>query len=552
MTSDEHQQWPPFEIFLSAQQTALEATTDVVRKATVTQDRLQDAASADVGQTPSEVVYTENKLELLRYESLTENQHQIPILIVYALINRPYILDLQEDRSIVRRLLEAGHDVYLIDWHEPSHLDQRLGLQDYVNRYIDNCIDEIREQSDQDAINVLGYCMGGTMSAIYATLHPEKVNALALMATGLYFDDTGGVLELWGDEDYYDPRTVTNTFGDVPGEFLAAGFDVMDPVANNVTKYVQFSDRLENEDFVRNFARMEQWLSDSVDVAGAVYAEFLKEIYQDNLLYKNELTIDGEHVDVTNIDMPLLQIVGEYDVLVPPTASKPFNHVVGTADASTIEYPSGHVGLAMSNGAHRDLWPEVAEWFLEQSERPTLADVISDGIEETLGIDVETDVTVGDIHELEVVLADDDGVLERGLVARDATAIKTFLEDALGHEIGLNTGPQGIAVEVETGEGVETVVVENVSEATRTEVEEAADEVAVAAPYSYDLDDVGGIGPVYAERLRSAGIESVSELAVADSTHVATAANTTEELAESWIDRAQKLIGVEGSNKRDE
>ncbi|AXG09765.1 class III poly(R)-hydroxyalkanoic acid synthase subunit PhaC [Haloplanus rubicundus] len=531
----------PFDILLSSQRTVLQTATEGLHKTTLVPNRLEDAASADVGQTPSEVVYTENKLELLRYESLTEHQHRVPILIVYALINRPYILDLQPDRSIVRRLLEAGHDVYLIDWHEPSELDTSLSLHDYVNRYIRNCVDEVCERSSQDAINVLGYCMGGTMSVMYAALYPEKVNALGLMATGLYFDDTGGILELWGDEKHYDPRSVTETFGNVPGEFLAAGFDQMDPVANNVTKYAHLYDRLENEDFVRNFARMEQWLSDSVDVAGEVYAQFLEDIYQDNRLYENELTIGGEHVDVTNIDMPLLQILGDYDNLVPPEASKPFNDVVGTDDATTIEYPSGHVGLAMSNGAHRDLWPEVAEWFLEHSERPTLADVIGDGIEETLGVDVETDVTVGDVDEVEVVLADDDGEIAREVITRDPTAIETFLEDALGVEIGLDTGPEGIAVEVETDEGVVTTVVKDIGEAIRTEVEEAAEEVAIAG--SYDLEDVNGIGATYAKRLRAAGIESVPELAVADDARVAEAAEATEELAGTWINRARELVG---------
>lgn len=152
----------PLEVFLSVQQAVLETATDGIRKAAVIPNGLKGTASTKVGQTPSEVVYTENKLELLRYEPLTEHQHPVPVLIVYALINRPYILDLQSDRSIVRRLLEAGHDVYLIDWHEPSRLDRYLGLQDYVNRYIDNCVDEVRERSGRDAINVFGYCMGGT------------------------------------------------------------------------------------------------------------------------------------------------------------------------------------------------------------------------------------------------------------------------------------------------------------------------------------------------------------------------------------------------------
>jgi len=542
MTGDETDR-TPIEIALSAQRSAVERTTELLRRAAVVPDRLEDASSVDVGQTPSEVVYTENKLELRRYESLTDHQHPVPILVVYALINRPYVLDLQPDRSIVRRLLEAGHDVYLIDWNEPSPLDRHLGLRDYVERYLDNCVDEVRERSGEDDVNVLGYCMGGTMSAIYAALHPEKVNALGLLATGLYFDDTGGVLERWGDADYYDPRTVTDALGNVPGEFLGAGFDLMDPVANRVTKYLHLYERLENEDFVRNFARMERWLTDDVDVAGEVYAEFVEEIYQENRLYENELTLGDERVDVANVEMPLLQIVGTYDTLVPPAASKPFEEVVGTDDVTTIEYPSGHVGLAMSNGAHRDVWPEVAEWFLEQSVRPTLADVLGEGVERALGVDVETDVTVGDADEIEIGLGDQGGEIARAVVRRDAKTIERFLEDALGVAIGLEVGPRGIAVEVETDDGVVTTVVEHVGDAIRTEVEEAVDELDLAA--SYELEEVEGIGPTYAGRLRAAGIDSVSKLAVADGRRVAAAADATDGLAEGWIRRARELIGAE-------
>ncbi|MEF8867194.1 MAG: class III poly(R)-hydroxyalkanoic acid synthase subunit PhaC [Haloarculaceae archaeon] len=553
MTSEGDRARPPatpFELLLSVRGAALDAAATAARRTAVLDDRIGDFASAEVGETPSEVVYTENKLELRRYEPTTEGSHPVPILVVYALINRPYILDLQPDRSIVRRLLEAGHEVYLIDWNEPSRLDRHLGLEDYVCRYLDNCVDEVRDRSGRAAINLLGYCMGGTMAAIYAALAPEKVNALGLMAAALHFEDTGGVLELWGDEAYYDPRRVTDAFGNVPGEFLDVGFAVMDPVANYLTKYVHLYDRLENEDFTKNFARMETWLGESVDLAGQVYVEFLEEIYQENRLSRNELTVGGERVDVTNIDMPMLQVLGEYDHLVPPTASKPFNDVVGTDDVTTIEYPTGHVGLAMSNGTHRDVWPEVAEWFLEQSEPAALADVIGEGVERALGVDVETDVTVGDVDEVEVSVGDGEGgILARAVISRDATAVERFLEDALGVEIGLDVGPEGIAVEVETDEGVVTTILENVGEAIRTEVEEAVEAVEIAA--AYELEEVEGIGPTYAGRLRSAGIESASQLAVAEPTRVAEAAEASENLARNWIARARELLGVEAAVEAD-
>jgi len=364
----------PLSAALDVQRRALEEMQDAGETAEVLDERLDTMADVEVGQTPADIVYEENKLELLHYDPEAagidvpeEEREDVPILIVYALINKPYILDLQPNRSVVRRLLEAGHDVYLIDWNEPSRLDRHLTLEDYVDRYIDNCVDVVRERSSQDAINILGYCMGGTMSVMYSALHPAKVNALGLMATGLYFEESGGILERWGDEEYYDPGQVIETFGNVPSEFLDEGFALMDPIDNYVTKYVRFAENLDNEDFVKNFARMERWLEEGVDVAGATYAQFLEDIYQGNKLYENELYLGDQHVDIDNIDMPVLQIVGEYDHLVPPSASKPFNDVIPSGDTDIIEYSTGHVGMAVSSSTHEDVWPQVAEWFSDRS-----------------------------------------------------------------------------------------------------------------------------------------------------------------------------------------
>ena len=360
----------PFSAALDAHTNTLDAVVDATERAQIAPERAEEIENIDVGMTPSEVVYEENKLELLHYESQTEEQNEVPILIVYALINKPFILDLQPDRSVVRRLLEAGHDVYMIDWNEPSRLDQHLGLHDYVNRYVDNCVDVVRERSGQDKINLLGYCMGGTFSAIYTALHGEKINALGLMAAGLYFDDTGGVLEKWGSEEYYDPKAVVDTFGNVPATMLDDGFKMTDPVDNYVRKYITLYENLESDDFVRNFARMERWLDEGIDLAGDAYVEFLEDIYQNNSLYKNEMELNGEHVDVTKIDVPILQIIGEYDHLIPPEASKPFNDVVGTPEEeiTTIEYPTGHIGMSVSGSTHAEVWPEVCDWFHEVSE----------------------------------------------------------------------------------------------------------------------------------------------------------------------------------------
>ena len=469
----------PFEAALNWQRKTLENMTDAAETSQVADERLELMESVDVGQTPSNVVYEENKLELLHYDAEAagievpdKEKEDVPILIVYALINRPYILDLQEERSVVRRLLEAGHDVYLIDWNEPSRLDQHLTLDDYVNRYMDNCVDVVRDRSGQDAINILGYCMGGTMSVMYTALHKEKVNTLGLMAAGLCFDHTGGVLEEWGSEEYYSPQDVVDTFGNVPADMLDIGFALMDPVENYVTKYIRFAENMENEGFVENFGRMEQWLGDGIDVAGEAYVQFLEDVYQDNKLYRNELELDGKHVDLDNIDMPVLQLMGEYDHLIPPEASKPFNDVIASDDTRTIEFSTGHIGLSVSSSTHADLWPEVAEWYSERS---------------TGGEEVDIEVESPEA-------AEDDAVDQSELTDIDVDATDDVDGDATEDE------------------------------------DDANDESA-------DVDSVSGIGPTYADRLHDAGIHSVADLADYDAAELADITETTESRAQDWLDQ---------------
>ncbi|WP_152040428.1 class III poly(R)-hydroxyalkanoic acid synthase subunit PhaC [Salinigranum salinum] len=470
----------PFTAPFEAQRKMLESWTEAVETADATPESLETMASVEVGQTPSEVVYEENKLKLLRYDAEAagvepEETHDVPILIVYALINRPYILDLQPDRSVVRRLLEAGFDVYLIDWGEPSMLDESLTLDDYVNRYIDNCVDEVAARAGVDAINVLGYCMGGTMSVMYAALHPDKVRNLGLMAAGLCFAGTGGILEEWGDEEYYSPRDVTDAFGNVPAEFLDVGFALMDPVNNYVTKYTTLYDNLDNEDFVENFARMERWLSDGIDLAGSTYVQFLEDVYQRNDLYENELELDGKHVDLDEITMPVLQVIGEYDHLIPPEASRPFNDAIPSDDATIMEASTGHIGLSVSSKSHANLWPDVAAWFAERS--------VLDGNDSTGAVEIEIDDS------------DLDSDVDEAVDAENGTA------DAPG----------------------------------------ASDDTDEAAFDDTDLDQVRGIGPAYAERLREAGVGTVSELAAADAAELGERVDVSPSRVADWIGHATEL-----------
>jgi polyhydroxyalkanoate synthase len=294
---------------------------------------------------------------------------------------------------------------------------------------------------------------------------------------------------LWGDDEYYDPRDVVDVFGNVPAEMLDVGFALMDPVANYVSKYVRLYDNIENDDFVENFARMERWLGEGIDLAGEAYIQFLEDIYQENKLYNNELYLNGKHVDITKIDVPILQITGEYDHLIPSESSKPFNEVVGSTDTEIIEYPTGHIGLAVSGSSHRDVWPRVAEWYIEKStDDPEHLDAVETAVEEA------TD-QIG-IEEIDVELDTDEE-----------------------------------AIEAEAG-AIEEAVAEDADE----EIE--AEAVGPAGTEGSDLEELNGIGPTYAERLREAGVRTIAELAEADAEAVAEAAEVGTSRAEDWIQQA--------------
>jgi polyhydroxyalkanoate synthase len=332
---------------------------------------LMDPPNVDVGTTPSEVVYREDKLSLLHYLPLREGAVvSPPVLVVYALINKPYILDLQPDRSVVRALLDAGLDVYMIDWGTPTPGDLGLTLGDYVDGYIDRCVDVVARISGAERVNLFGYCMGGTLSVMYAALHPERVRNLIIMAAPVDADTDDGLLHIWSRREWYDADRIVDTLGNVPADFINLGYNILDPLMNNMGKVIHLMDIIDDEEAVLNFFRMERWIGDGIPVAGESFRQFIKDIYQDNLLVMGRMRLDGRRVDLRRIDMPLLLIIGERDHLVPPASTRPLLDAVSSTDKESREIRAGHIGLSVGSRAHRELWPGVAEWLATRSDDP--------------------------------------------------------------------------------------------------------------------------------------------------------------------------------------
>ena len=325
-------------------------------------ENLLDAGEIDTGVTPKEAVYREDKLTLYRYRAEKgAKQGKVPLLIVYALVNRPYMTDIQENRSTVRNLLAEGQDIYLIDWGYPDGADSSLTLDDYINGYIDRCVDVIRRRHDLDSINLLGICQGGAFSLCYTALHQEKVRNLVTMVTPVDFKTPDNLLSAWVQE--IDIDLLVDTLGNVPGELLNWTFLSLKPFSLTGQKYVNMVDLLENEQNLKNFLRMEKWIFDSPDQAGETFRQFIREFFHKNGLINGTVQIGPSVVDLKQITCPVLNIYAEQDHLVPPDATRALRGRTGSTDYSEVSFPGGHIGIYVSGKAQKQIPPAIAGWL---------------------------------------------------------------------------------------------------------------------------------------------------------------------------------------------
>ncbi|MDJ0807739.1 MAG: class III poly(R)-hydroxyalkanoic acid synthase subunit PhaC [Gammaproteobacteria bacterium] len=329
-------------------------------------ENLLNAEKIDTGVTPRVEIYREDKLTLYRYQASGQViQNRTPLLIVYALVNRPYMADLQENRSTIKNLLDAGQDVYLIDWGYPDGADRCLTLDDYINGYIDRCVDVILKRHKQTQINLLGICQGGTFSLCYSAMHPTKVKNLITMVTPVDFKTPDNMLSNW--VQHMDIDLLVDTLGNIPGELLNWTFLSLKPFSLTGQKYVNMVDVLEDADKVKNFLRMEKWIFDSPDQAGETFRQFIKGFYQQNGLIEGTIKIGNRSVDLKNINIPVLNIYAEQDHLVPPDASKALRNLVGTKDYTELSFPGGHIGIYVSGKAQAQVPPAIGTWLDERS-----------------------------------------------------------------------------------------------------------------------------------------------------------------------------------------
>ena len=322
---------------------------------------------AAIAQTPKDLVWTLNKAKLYRYTPVVpaEKRHPVPLLLVFALMNRPYILDLRPGHSFVEFLLKQGYDVYLLDWGVPGLEDKNLKFDDYTLDYLPRAIRKVKSLSGSNEFSLLGWCIGAILTTIYAALRPDDgLRNLLLLTAPLDFSKRDSLtFARWTDEKYFDVDKVLAAFGNMPGEIIDYGAKALKPIENYITNYCKLWDNLDNPMVVQSWHSMNTWVTDNIPMAGGAYRQLIVDLYRNDRLMKGELMIRGERVDLKRLRANLLTVVAQGDHITPPCQSEEIVSKISSADAEVYHVAGGHIGIMAGSSAHKRTWPHIDNWL---------------------------------------------------------------------------------------------------------------------------------------------------------------------------------------------
>ncbi len=316
----------------------------------------------EVGATPAEVAFRENKWRLLRYRPRREGTaFRTPVLLVPSLINRHYVLDLMPGKSFAEYLVQRGHSVYAIDWGSPGDEDRYLSFDDVCDRYLGRAIRVAARESPRQKVHVLGYCMGGTLGAIHASVHPEHFASLTALAAPVRFSE-GGLLAAWTRSSTFDLDALLEAFGNVPWPLMQSAFHMLRPTLS-LSKAVQLVDRAWNDEFLDSFLAIETWGNDNVSLPGGFYRRYIEDLYRRDAFAGGTFTLSGRPARPQEIRCPLLVVTFEHDNIVPSSSARPLLEWAQSQDKQLLHLPGGHVGAVVSKKAASGLWVRLSDFW---------------------------------------------------------------------------------------------------------------------------------------------------------------------------------------------
>jgi polyhydroxyalkanoate synthase len=318
------------------------------------QGSLLDAAGMGPVQAPFQVTHTVPGVKLRRYDG---GQSGPPVLIVPAPIKAPYIWDLLPEVSAVRRCLSGGSPVMLLDW-QPA--PPQIGLADYAERLILECLDAAGAQRAL----LLAHSLGGLFAAIFAALHPERVQGLGLIASPLRFGAGAAVLSAMVAQ--LDAGRLPER---LPGSFLGLASLNADPESFGAERLADALRSAGDPAALRTHLLVERWALDEFALPRRLVADLATSIVREDRFMGGTLELDGRRALPARLEAPLLCVVDPRCRLVPPGAMLPFVEAAGSRDKTVLEYGGDigvslqHVGPLVGRNAHALLWPQILAWM---------------------------------------------------------------------------------------------------------------------------------------------------------------------------------------------
>jgi polyhydroxyalkanoate synthase subunit PhaC len=323
------------------------------------------ALAGPLGVTPKETIHASGTLKLHHYRPLADSVYRVPVLVVTSLVNQPYILDLVPGQSMVEHLLRQGFDVYLIEWGRPRQEHKNLTLEDHVLRLLPECVDAVLRDSGERELSIIGYCVGGLLSALYAALHPKApLKNLVCMAAPVNSDGLVS-LKAWMGEGF-DEEGLIAQYGNVPADWVQNTLRALRPFGK-LAGAANLLNQIDKEDTVRSNLRMGKWESDNIPFPGGVFRQMVNDFLRANKLVKSEWVIGGKRVTLAQIKQPLLHLLAQDDHITPYASASDLVKLAGSRDKTEHIVKGGHVGLVAGRGAETRMWPALDAWLAPRS-----------------------------------------------------------------------------------------------------------------------------------------------------------------------------------------
>lgn len=320
----------------------------------------------DLGATPKEIIYSRGTLKLYHYTPVCDEIYRVPLVLVMSLVSRYYILDLTRGQSLVEYLVSEGFDVYLIDWGVPRPEHRHLRFDDYVSDFLPDCLARVAEDCGETDVSLVGYCLGGTIAAIYTALNPAVgIKNLACFTTPV---NAAGMklYKSWADNGSFDIDQFVDRLGNVPAALIDAMLQALRPLQRTASR-MKMLDNVTDDKFVEAHYRFERWSTDQIPIAGETARTLFKDFLRDNKLIKHEMEVNGQRVDLRTIRVPFLHVAAQHDHIVPAEASQELIGLIGSEDKTEIVLKGGHVSLVAGGNAVFRLWPQLSQWIGERS-----------------------------------------------------------------------------------------------------------------------------------------------------------------------------------------